>query len=148
MKTGRGSTIQANPETLATSREGVWAGGDAVTGADSVIRAIAAGRIAASSIDKYLGGSGTVDEELTKERQFHMCVGKEDDFIERPRIEIRCLPIEQREGFIEVELGFDEQEALREAKRCFQCGVRLQIPPAPLPPTRKRTVTEEAKVSV
>jgi len=148
LKTGRGNTIRANTETLATDKQGVWAGGDAVSGPASVIEAIAAGRKAASSIDQYLGGSGVIDEELTKERQFRMCVGKDEDFIEWPRIEMRCLLMEQREGFIEVELGFDEQEALREAKRCFQCGVRLQIPPAPLPPTKKRTVTEEAKVGV
>jgi hypothetical protein len=119
-----------------------------VSGPASVIEAIAAGRKAASSIDKYLGGSGVIDEELTKERQFRMCVGKEDDFIERPCVAMRCLPAEQREGYIEVELGFDEQEALRESRRCFQCGIRLQIPPAPLPPIRKRTVTEEARVGV
>jgi len=148
LKTGRGNTIRANTETLATDKQGVWAGGDAVSGPASVIEAIAAGRKAASSIDQYLGGSGVIDEELTKERQFRMCVGKDEDFIEWPRIEMRCLVMEQREGLIEVELGFDEQEALREAKRCFQCGVRLQIPPAPLPPTKKRTVTEEAKVGV
>jgi len=148
LKTGRGNTIRANTETLATDKQGVWAGGDAVSGPASVIEAIAAGRKAASSIDQYLGGSGVIDEELTKERQFRMYVGKDEDFIEWPRIEMRCLVMKQREGFIEVELGFDEQEALREAKRCFQCGVRLQIPPAPLPPTKKRTVTEEAKVGV
>jgi len=77
-----------------------------------------------------------------------MCVGKEEGFVERTRIEMRCLPVEQREGFIEVELGYDEQEALKEAKRCLQCGVRLQIPQAPLPPIKKRTVTEEARVGV
>ena len=148
LKTGRGNTLQVNTETLATDRQGVWAGGDVATGPASVIGAIAAGRKAASSIDKYLGGSGVIDEELTKERQFRLCVGKEEGFVERPRIEMRCLPVEQREGFIEVELGYDEQEALREAKRCFQCGVRLQISPAPLPPVKKRTVAEEAIVSV
>ncbi len=148
LKVGRGNTIQVNRETLATNRPGVWAGGDVVSGPASVIEAIAAGRKAASSIDKYLGGSGVIDEELTKERQFRMCIGKEDDFIERPCVAMRCLPVEQREGFIEVELGFDEQEALREARRCFQCGVRLQILPAPLPPTKKRTVTEEVRVGV
>ena len=148
LKTGRGNTLQVDTETLATGRQGVWAGGDAVTGPASVIGAIAAGRKAAISIDKYLDGSGVIDEELTKERQFRLCVGKEEDFIERPRVEMRCLPVEQREGFIEVEVGFDEQEAIREARRCFQCGVRLQIPPAPLPPVKERTVTEEAKVGV
>ncbi len=148
LKTGRGNTLQVDAKTLATDRQGVWAGGDVVSGPASVIEAIAAGRKAASSIDKYLGGSGVIDEELTKERQFRMCVGKEDDFIERPCVAMRCLPVEQREGYIEVELGFDEQEALRESRRCFQCGIRLQIPPAPLPPIRKRTVTEEAIVGV
>jgi len=148
VKTGRGNTIQTDTKTLATDKEGVWAGGDVVSGPASVIEAIAAGRKAASSIDKYLGGSGVIDEELTKERQLRMCVGKEDDFAERHCVAMRCLPVEQREGNIEVELGFDEQEALKEARRCFQCGVRLQISPAPLPPTKKRTVTEEARVGV
>ena len=148
VKTGRGNTIQADTKTLATDKEGVWAGGDVVSGPASVIEAIAAGRKAASSIDKYLGGSGVIDEELTEERQFRMCIGKEDDFAERPCVKMRSIPVEQREGYIEVELGYDETEALREARRCFQCGVRLQIPPAPLPPTKKRTVTEEARVGV
>ena len=57
VKTGRGNTIRTNPDTLATSRVGVWGGGDAVSGPASVIGAIAAGRKAASSIDKYLGFS-------------------------------------------------------------------------------------------
>ena len=46
-----------------------------------------------------------------------------------------CLAVEQRIGnFREVELGFDEQLATEEARRCFQCGVRLESAPGPLPP--------------
>ncbi|OGO03448.1 MAG: hydrogenase, partial [Chloroflexi bacterium RBG_13_53_26] len=56
VKTGRGSTIVADGRTLATDRPGVFAGGDAVTGPQTVIEAIAAGQRAASSIKRYLHG--------------------------------------------------------------------------------------------
>jgi formate dehydrogenase beta subunit len=146
VKTGRGNTIQAD-DTMATSQPGVWAGGDAVTGPDSVIRAIAAGRRAASSIDKYLGGDGIIDEELTQERRIGMCAGMtEEDFAGRTRVEMPCLPPEQVTGnFTEVELGLTEAGAVAEGKRCFQCGVRLQISPAPLPPSGSEKKTGEPK---
>ena len=150
LKTGRGNTLQVDSDTLATSRQGVWAGGDAVTGPASVIEAIAAGRKAAVSIDKYFGGQGVIDEELTKERQIGMCVGMEEDFVERARVEMPCIAVEQRVGnFDEVELGLDEKLAVAEGRRCFQCGVRLQIPPAPSPPVnaKKRIAELEEIVS-
>jgi pyruvate/2-oxoglutarate dehydrogenase complex dihydrolipoamide dehydrogenase (E3) component len=147
LKTGRGNTIQADADTLATSRPGVWAGGDAVTGPDSVIRAIEAGRRAASSIDKYLGGDGVIDEELTQERTIGMCVGiTEDDFVGRTRVEMPCLPPEQvTSNFTEVELGLTEVGAVAEGKRCFQCGIRLQISPAPTPPAMSGNIARELK---
>lgn len=149
LKLGRGGTLQVDSNTLATNRQGVFAGGDVVSGPASVIGAIAAGRKAAVSIDKYLGGEGIIDEVLTKERKFGLCVGKEEDFIDRVRVQVPCLPVKKRLGnFTEVELGFDEQLAVREARRCFQCGVRLQIPPVPLPPTKVRKITEGTKVGV
>jgi NADPH-dependent glutamate synthase beta subunit-like oxidoreductase len=64
VETKRGNVIAAHSETFATSRAGVFAGGDAVTGPLTVTHAIAAGRKAASAIDKYLGGSGIVEEKL------------------------------------------------------------------------------------
>jgi formate dehydrogenase beta subunit len=136
VKTGRNSIIQANDETMATSREGVWAGGDAVTGPASVIGAIAAGRKAASSIDKYLGGSGNIEEHLTKERKIGICAGiTAQDFPEQPRVKMPCLPPEEVVGnFTEVETGLLEDGAVTECKRCFQCGFRNQITPAPRPP--------------
>ncbi len=144
LKLGRGNTILANAETQETNIPGVWTGGDCHTGPDSVIRAIAAGRRAAISIDLYLGGRGVIDEELTKERQFGMCAGKEDDFVQRPRVAMPCLEPKKRAGFTEVETGFSEEEAVREARRCFQCGVRLQIPPVPPPPTKAGKTPAEA----
>jgi formate dehydrogenase beta subunit len=136
VKTGWANTITADEKTLATSREGVWAGGDAVTGPDSVIRAIAAGRLAASSMDKYLGGTGVIEEELTEERHIGACAGiTGDEFHSMPRVKMPCLPPEQVTGsFIEVETGLPEDGTIAEGKRCLQCGFRAQISAAPQPP--------------
>jgi NADPH-dependent glutamate synthase beta subunit-like oxidoreductase len=137
VKTGRGNTIQADMTTMATTREGVWAGGDAVTGPDFVIRAIAAGRVAASSIDKYLGGSGNIDEQLTTERKIGVCAGlTAADFPTQPRVKMPMLPPEQVMHDLgkEVETGLTEEGAVAEGRRCFQCGFRSQISPAPRPP--------------
>ena len=54
LETGRNGTIIVDPETGRTSKKGVFAGGDIVTGAATVILAMGAGRIAARSIDKFL----------------------------------------------------------------------------------------------
>jgi NADPH-dependent glutamate synthase beta subunit-like oxidoreductase len=57
VETTRRGTLVADPETMATSRAGVFAGGDAVTGPDIAIRAVAAGKRAAVAIDQYLKGA-------------------------------------------------------------------------------------------
>ncbi|MFC1914493.1 FAD-dependent oxidoreductase [Chloroflexota bacterium] len=146
VKTGRGNVIQTDLQTLATSRTGVWAGGDAVTGPDSVIRAIAAGRKAAVEIDKYLGGTGEIDEELTRERWIGFCCGEEEEFLGRTRVQMPCLSPEKSAGnFNEVETGLTEEGAVAEGQRCFQCGIRLQIDQVPLPPEDGKNRTEELK---
>jgi NADPH-dependent glutamate synthase beta subunit-like oxidoreductase len=136
VKTARGNTIQTDAKTLATSRKGVWAGGDAVTGPDSVIRAIAAGRVVASSIDKFLGGKGDIEETLTTERNIGACAGLTPGaFSGERRAKMPMLPPEKvKDSFTEVELGLYNDEAVCEGKRCFQCGFRYQINPPPCPP--------------
>ncbi|MGD0780000.1 MAG: FAD-dependent oxidoreductase [Dehalococcoidales bacterium] len=140
IKTARNSTIQADSKTLVTSRKGVWAGGDAVTGPASVIGAIAAGRTAASSIDKYLGGSGNIEEVLTKERKIGLCAGiTAEDFPKQARVTMPHLPAKKVvNNFTEVETGLNEGGAIAEGNRCFQCGFRSQITPAPRPPEKAR----------
>ncbi|HEV8434303.1 MAG TPA: dihydropyrimidine dehydrogenase, partial [Thermoanaerobaculia bacterium] len=54
LKTNKKNFIEADPETLRTSKRGVFAGGDIVTGGATVILAMGAGRKAAKSIDTYL----------------------------------------------------------------------------------------------
>jgi NADPH-dependent glutamate synthase beta subunit-like oxidoreductase len=140
IKTARNNTITIDANTMATSRKGVWAGGDAVTGPASVIEAIAAGRKAASGMDKYLGGSGNIEEVLTSDRRIGMCAGiTAEDFPKQERVKMPHLPANKVvDNFIEVETGLPENEAIAEGQRCFQCGFRAQITPAPRPPVKVR----------
>jgi len=121
LPTGKGNFIEADPDTLATPREGVFAGGDAVLGPASVIEAIAHGRQAAISIDLYLGGSGDIDEKLAPPEGD---VAPLEEADEKYRPQSPTLPIEQRLcGFEQVELGYDKEMAVEEAGRCLRCDL-------------------------
>jgi len=137
---GRGNVIKTNSETLATNREGVFAGGDVVTGPASVIGAIAQGRQAASSIDSYLGGNGIIDESLISADEPDPWLGTNGDFADRIRAHMSCLDISQRlADFAEVELGYDEATAEEEAKRCLRCDLRLKLSSPMLPPVKVKS---------
>jgi len=119
---GRRNTVQVDGDTLAAAREGVFAGGDAVTGPATVIEAIAAGRQAAISIDKYLGGSGAIDETLASPEEVELLPEIEEG--EKHRISIPTLTLSERlSSFAEVELGLGEEVAIEEAKRCLRCDL-------------------------
>jgi NADH-quinone oxidoreductase subunit F len=118
---GKGNTIQVDPDTLATSREGVFAGGDAVNGPASVIESIANGRQAAISIDRYLGGSGEIEETLAPPEGELAPLGESK---EEPRVEIPELPVAERlKGFSQVELALSDKVAVKEANRCLRCDL-------------------------
>ncbi|MDY6893475.1 MAG: FAD-dependent oxidoreductase, partial [Chloroflexota bacterium] len=115
------NTFQVERYTLATSREGVFACGDSVTGPATVIEAIAAGRQVAISIDKYLGGDGVIDETLASEE---VGVLTELEEGEHPGISIPTLSLSDRLGnFAEVELSLKEEVAVKEARRCLRCDL-------------------------
>jgi NADPH-dependent glutamate synthase beta subunit-like oxidoreductase len=122
-KTTSNGTIEVNLHTLATSIVGIFAGGDVVSGPATVIEAIAAGKKAAISIDKYLRG-----QSLEHEEEVPSTIGIEDidtaGIKKRERHKTPTLPHKKRiSGFKEVELGFTELAALSEADRCLQCGM-------------------------
>ena len=122
---GRGNTIQADPDTLATDREGIFAGGDVVTGPASVIEAIADGRQVAISIDKYLGGEGIIEETLAPPEAGATPLKKTR---EGWRPQISTLSLSQRlSSFAEVELGLSEEMAITEAKRCLKCDLAYGV---------------------
>ena len=140
VKLGRGDVIAADKKTLATSREGVFAGGDIVTGPASVIQAIAQGRQAASSVDKYLGGSGVIDEALVEVEKFDPLLGRNGDFLDRSQATMPAIDVKQRlASSTEVELGYPESTAVEEAKRCLRCELRLKICSPMLPPVKIKT---------
>ena len=119
--TGRGNVIQVDPDTLTTPKEGVFAGGDAVTGPASIIEAIAHGRQAAISIDRYLGGQGDIDEVLAPPEGE---VAPLEETEERWRPQAPTLPLKQRlSSFDQVELGYSEEMAIEEAGRCLRCDL-------------------------
>lgn len=114
--------IKADPVTLQTSIEGVFAGGDAVHGPKSVVEAVAAGKTAAESIHRYINGL-----DMTEGRQKEWNFEKPENVSmepHKPRTPVRCLDPKAREcNFLEVSLGYNEAEAIQEADRCLRCGI-------------------------
>ncbi|HEY95957.1 MAG TPA: NADH-quinone oxidoreductase subunit NuoF [Dehalococcoidia bacterium] len=123
----RWETLVVDNNTLATNVEGVFAGGDFVTGPGMVIEAIAAGRRASIAIDKYLNkDSSRVEMYDLKKRVIDDTVVTETDesWEEQPRLSVPILPPgERKTSFDEVELSFSEETARQEAKRCLRCDL-------------------------
>ncbi len=115
-------TLRVDPLTLQSDDADIFAGGDAVTGPKTVIEAIAAGKQAAVSIDRFLRGQD-LREGREKEWQAVQDVRTEGyDRIPREHMP-RMAPEARRAGFDEVQLGFTEEQVRREAERCLSCGV-------------------------
>jgi heterodisulfide reductase subunit A len=115
-------TIGVNPVNLQTDIHGVFAGGDAVSGPGDVIAAIAAGKEAAISIDRYLKGiSLTEGRQIAHEKVEQV---SKEGVKPKARASMPLLNLDQRKSsLVEVEQGFDEKTAIEEAKRCLNCGV-------------------------
>jgi len=117
-------TISIEPETMATGKKGVFAGGDAVSGPASIIEAIAAGRRAAASLDKYLGGKGIIDEILVPPEEITSLPETEEEEEGRYRPQMPTLAVNKRiKCFDTVELGFTKSVAIEEASRCLRCDL-------------------------
>jgi len=128
--TGKGNRIEVDSETLQTSREGVYAVGDAVTGTTSVIEAIASGRNGAVVVDRYLGGSGDIDEALVPAEMPESRLGRREGFACESRVENpRLAPSERVGSFCRVLQDIDEKAAVDESHRCLQCDLRLKMTP-------------------
>ena len=123
---GRGLT--ADPRTLATNLPGVFAGGDAVLGADLAVRAVAAGRVAAISIDQYLAGRPVTGPEEPASIALRPIDDAERATIFREieqagRVKTPTLGLARRlRSFEEIDPGLGDEPARREALRCLSCG--------------------------
>lgn len=114
--------LSVNPETFETNVQGIFAGGDFVTGPRDVIRVISDGRKAALSIHSFLSGEGY------GKRGAHFTAVSEvkiDPDLEKiPRQKMDTAPVQERKSVgKEVELGFSKDVALKEALRCLQCHI-------------------------
>ena len=116
-------TIEVDPVTYATSRKGVFAGGDVQTGPGIAIGAIGAGKEAAESIARYLDGKDMKEGRKPTQPENPIYRPMPKDEPKRPRAKMAEVPPEERRhDFREVELGFKEEEGREEASRCINCG--------------------------
>jgi len=119
----RWGTIEVDPVTYATNRDGIFSGGDVQTGPWVAIGAVAAGREAAESIVRYLDGQDMAEgrEPISNENPIYRPI-PEDESV-KARAEMLELPVDGRKGnFDEVDLGYDGETGQSEAHRCLNCG--------------------------
>ncbi len=123
-------TIAINPNTLAATREGVFAAGDTVSGTSFVIEAVASGHTAAESIKRYLQGAQLEPPQEPDLPVVHLSQEEIDGRVARgeikrqARVPMPWLPLEERvHSFAEVEGGYNDESAQLEATRCLACGV-------------------------
>jgi NADPH-dependent glutamate synthase beta subunit-like oxidoreductase len=127
--------IVVDESSLRTSVTGIYAGGDITQARGSIIDAIAAGRKAAASIDQSLGGTGDIDEALFARGKPDVYLGRDDGFVSWYREQVSELdPASRISGFKEIAKPYRDDQAVREAKRCLQCDLRLYLGCNPAPP--------------
>jgi NADPH-dependent glutamate synthase beta subunit-like oxidoreductase len=129
IKTTRSSTVEVHPETLCVGADGIFAGGDVVSGPNTVVAAMAQGKIASKMIHKYL-------QKLPVEWEYRVTqpaayieaielTDREIEEMQKPSMPMLALE-ERTAGFEEVELGLTEEMAIKEAKRCLRCDLELK----------------------
>jgi formate dehydrogenase (NADP+) beta subunit len=123
-------TIKVDPKTLGTSAAGIYAGGDVAFGPRNLIEAVANGKRAALSIDDYL-------RRLSGQLIFHLSIEKiPGRSYERFEGYEKCgrqapptVELNRRTGISEVESGYSEEEARRQAERCLYCHIQTIYDP-------------------
>ena len=123
-------TVRIDPLTLATSAPGVFAGGDVAFGPRNLIEAVANGKRAARSIHAHLAGdragtAASMEIEKIHTQHYRMLAGFEILDRETPP----TLELGRRTGIAEVEVGYDEAAARRQAARCLVCHVQTIYDP-------------------
>ncbi|MHB0858279.1 MAG: FAD-dependent oxidoreductase [Anaerolineae bacterium] len=127
----RRGNIAYDEQTLATSRRGVFASGDAATGPRSAVEAVGMGHRAAESIHSFLCGETVqllpridADKIAVLERDEVAKKMADGNVARQPRAHAAELDVAERiQSFAEVNLGFTEEQALAEAARCLECGI-------------------------
>ncbi len=113
-----------DPNNLATSEEGVFACGEVISGAGTAVQAMASGRQAALAVDCYLRGEQMAAPQPDDRVDVGELLATTTEEIKRlERQEMPILALEKRPGnFDQIELGYTERLAVKEAQRCLRCG--------------------------
>jgi NADPH-dependent glutamate synthase beta subunit-like oxidoreductase len=120
-----GKTIRVDPDTLATSAPGIFAGGDVAFGPRNIIDAVANGKRAALSIDEFLRGAPpeivtTLSVDKIPTRHF----SRPEDYERVQRKAPPTIDLNRRTGISEVETGYTEPQAHEQAERCLYCHIQ------------------------
>jgi formate dehydrogenase beta subunit len=126
LRTTPQNLISVDAQTLATSRPGVFAGGDIAFGPRIVISAVADGRRAARAIDTHL--TGRADEPARHRLRVFPTFGYDHPFARgdyevRRRAQLEAIPVPTRTQTAEVEKVLGDAEARAEGSRCLHCWV-------------------------
>ena len=123
IETTRQGTIKIDPQTLMSTAPGIFAAGDIAFGPRLIISAVADGKKAAAEIDRYLRGSSWKPRiprvEITVYDNHQMA----EEYDEYSRLTIPTISLDRRTGIAEVEIGYTEEQARQEAKRCLKCWI-------------------------
>lgn len=120
----RERTFNIDRVSYMTNRPGVFAAGDAITQPVSVIDAIGSAKQAAAGIDAYLRGM-TAQEIPVSAREAPIAQRelRSEDLVPMPRHTSPTIPMARRmRSYAEVEIGYDAETAIAEARRCLMCG--------------------------
>jgi len=119
----RQGTPKIDAATLMTTAPGIFAAGDIAFGPRLIINAVADGKKAAEEIDKFIRGTAWKPKpkyvQITVLDHHKMA----EQYDEYSRLAVPVIPLERRTGIAEVETGFTEEQARREASRCLQCWI-------------------------
>lgn len=123
----RKNTVIVDAETFCTNRPGVFAGGDVVTGPNTVVDAIAAGKRGAVMIDRYLRGEEMRQPSKLRLPSHYIEPAKLNGGAETAkRADVPRISIDRRKReFAEVEMALSVEEATREAMRCLRCDLEF-----------------------
>jgi NADPH-dependent glutamate synthase beta subunit-like oxidoreductase len=114
--------VQVDPDTMATSAPGVYAGGDVALGPRLIISAVRDGHLASLGIEEYIQGrklhTTTTTEwlDLPGHAMF-------PDWTLKERTRVPNLPVDRRTGISVIELGYSVEQAAHQGSRCLECSV-------------------------
>lgn len=120
----RNGTIAVNPETLATTKPGVFAGGDVAFGPRLIIEAVRDGHKAARAMDQYIQGKSS---RVICSASFTIIPPEQlppTARLQVPRRKPPALSIDRRIGISEVELTYSKEVAQEQANRCLRCHIQ------------------------